>query len=251
MDQFGRLHKRSRTVDFAVDEERRSIDLAYCWWNDHLKPSNWIEFKPKEKYCENSGFVPVQYTEVIESFVSSDKKLSRKKIVDHVLEHGERGKHYAIGWLELSDLLRKYGTCRSDTEGLRPGARNYKILVSYQGPPLVFGMRHSGGVATNDLTLKKRKITLKENKAINEAKTLSKKLLPPRVVTPCDGEFGQGTATLEKKETTPEKEAKRLAAEKERAISEDEKMCRDAEERAMAACMEGYLKSCLGKFANP
>jgi hypothetical protein len=99
-------------------------DTAWRWWNDHLKASDWIRFTPKAKFCELDGFLPVQY------------KMGRdnRKAVAHVLKHGERGVHYAIGWKELYRLVKRYGELERSTT-FRPGAE-HEIMLDYEGPPL-------------------------------------------------------------------------------------------------------------------
>ena len=71
-------------------------NTAFMWWEDHLRSAGWIKFRPRE--CENVGFIPVQYTAGV----------FPRNVVRHVLKHGERGTHYAIGWWQLYEIVMSY-----------------------------------------------------------------------------------------------------------------------------------------------
>jgi hypothetical protein len=112
------------TTTTMKDQATTKENTAWRWWNDHLKPSDWIKFTPKAKFCELDGFIPFQY------------KMDRdnRKAVAHVLKHGERGVHYAIGWKELYRLVKRYGELELSTT-FRPGTK-HEIMLDYKGPPL-------------------------------------------------------------------------------------------------------------------
>jgi len=99
------------------------VNTAFCWWNDHLQPAGWILFRPSPRFCEEHGFVPVQYRQ-------------SRRTRQYVMKHGTRGIHYAVGWKELYDLVTFFGTLGKDTAGLRPGREGHRIILDFQGPPL-------------------------------------------------------------------------------------------------------------------
>ena len=93
-------------------------NTAFMWWEDHLRSAGWIKFRPRE--CENVGFIPVQYTAGV----------FPRNVVRHVLKHGERGTHYAIGWWQLYEIVMSYGE-------LAPRQNNgEQIILDYKGPRL-------------------------------------------------------------------------------------------------------------------
>ena len=132
----------------VVSDDDRLQGLASRWWADHLRSSDWLRFKPPNHYCEDYGYVPIQYVRQAKekqqqqqlqrqqqqnhsSNSKSKISSSRSYIVKHVMQHGTRGEHYAIGYMDLYNLLRKYGTfSKNDDDGLD------EILVDYNGPPL-------------------------------------------------------------------------------------------------------------------
>lgn len=113
--------------------DKKKKDYAWKWFADHLSAkssSPWTRFRPKEKYCESDGFIPFQYRLTSQS--KNKNSTSASETIKLVQAIGTRGVHYAIGWVELFDLLLKYGTVatREPVPG-RPPA-----LLNYQGPPL-------------------------------------------------------------------------------------------------------------------
>ena len=138
----------------VLSDDDRLQGLASRWWTDHLRPSDWLRFKPPHHYCEDYGYVPIQYVRQAKEKQqqlqlqkqqqqqqqlqhshsgNSKSKISSSKsyVVKHVMQHGTRGEHYAIGYMDLYNLLRKYGTfSKNDDDGLD------EILVDYNGPPL-------------------------------------------------------------------------------------------------------------------
>ena len=92
--------------------EKEIESIASYYWDSHLRPAGWTRFQPK---LSDFGFIPFQYQE---------KKESVRKI-------GEKGLHYAEGFLELYEMIRKYGKF----EGKSPDS-GYPMMENYLGPPL-------------------------------------------------------------------------------------------------------------------
>jgi hypothetical protein len=96
------------TLNTPADKKKEQ-DSRF-WWTCHLIPSKWETFSPSAAYCQDWGFVPVQY-------------LSQYKI-EQVKKFGTRGIHFAIGWIELYDLLRANATFDGED-----------FIITYNGPP--------------------------------------------------------------------------------------------------------------------
>ncbi len=119
----------ARPIPRIRTAEEYQIDMACRWWNDHLKPTcrrdGWIKFRLV--HGVDWGFIPAQY---IKGLVNPSSPKTINLVVNHVLLHGQRGTHYAIGWQELYHLLRRFG--RNDN--LQPGDAH--PTLSYHGPSL-------------------------------------------------------------------------------------------------------------------
>lgn len=116
------------------DSAQFQIDMACRWWNDFLKPTprrkGWLQFRPPQ--CMDWGFIPEQYVkDVVDPSSSNDCSL----LINHVLRHGIRGVHYAIGWQELYQLLRRFG--RIDDRQQRKNDTAF-TKINYKGPTLPF-----------------------------------------------------------------------------------------------------------------
>jgi hypothetical protein len=142
----GNAGRRSRPVrgnpdasQLHVDSETEYANMSWKWWHGQLKPSGWIRFTPEEKYCEQHGFIPVQYTTGI---WSKENKNKPRKVMKYVMQHGQRGIHYAIGWLELYRLVKKFASLELCDETY-PGTW-HELIMDYKGPPLL-------GVSTDSL----------------------------------------------------------------------------------------------------
>lgn len=117
------------------------------YWKEFLKPAGWELLRPK---LYDWGFLPVQY-----------KHVGRKD----VLKNGRRGVHYAEGWEDLYEMIRKFGIFDGVTDD------GFPFLKSYKGPTLKPNNRESkwiggGGGGTNDSSRKglKKMETLEQEK---------------------------------------------------------------------------------------
>jgi hypothetical protein len=214
----------------TVDEFK--IDRAYKWWNDHLKVTakrkcGWLEFRPAVKYIENSGFIPLQYVQdLIEDTeydsVSSLSAASKKRITNRVLANGTRGVHYAMGWLELYDLVHRFGQTRPDDHNLRPGDPHHEIIISYNGPPLLTTNPGDDSGPPKQILSPSRRTNRWGPPVHNSADSST--------VDPAKGK-GKG-----KRKRPQETEEERLARE-------DEEFCRAQEERCNRMVMIGFWES--------
>jgi hypothetical protein len=211
-----------------MDDDPKSIDMAYRWWNDHLKPSGWVRFTPKKQFCNFCGFIPVQYT----------AGMMNRKAVAHVLKHGKRGKHYAIGWMDLYYLVKAFGELGLDNGTWRPGMRRNQIILDYEGPPL------------EELTEQQQEPSRQRDHRTNSSKNNTN--IQSKSPTPA----GRSGGSLRKECASTDKKTRELSDDKENdtdaerraIIAEDEKMCSEAERIAIAAFMEGYLEvACHGR----
>jgi hypothetical protein len=138
-----KIHMRETLFD------AQKQNYAWQWWKNQLAKGEtpWIRFRPKEKYCANEGFIPYQYRAMIP--VEKPTIRYNRVIQKQVLKHGYRGVHYAMGWLELFDLIATFGiisteSTSADSLSGRPPAlldteslsKRPPILLDYKGPPL-------------------------------------------------------------------------------------------------------------------
>jgi hypothetical protein len=219
-----RVPDASKDYSDTMDDDSKRANMAYRWWNDHLKRSHWIHFTPKKQYCNLSGFIPVQYATGMEN----------RKSVAHVLKHGKRGKHYAIGWVDLYYLVKTFGELGSDNGTWRPGMHRHQIILDYEGPPLQ-------ELAEQQQEPSRQRNRTKKNSSQN------KKSIQNNAPAPPSGRSSGSTAN--KKRSVSDDKENDTDAERQ-AIAEDEKMCAEAERQAIAAFMEGYLEACHGRSSS-
>jgi len=94
---------------------QESISLASKYWSNHLSHSGWRTFHPK---IENVGFIPAQYLD----------EDTRPK---DVRKRGRRGVHYAEGYVDLYEMICKYGMFDFPLDD-----NGHPIMTEYKGPDL-------------------------------------------------------------------------------------------------------------------
>ena len=110
--------------------------MANKWWYNQLKPSGWTYSIPPTHSNATCVFIPVQYRFDVESNRYRGRQSSQTR--NHYLfmkEHGKAGVHYAVGWLQLFHMVRKYASFSISKHKLAPGLPHYEI-EDYEGPPL-------------------------------------------------------------------------------------------------------------------
>ena len=126
----------------TVMTNKRRENIAYMWWNSHLRPgrSDWLQFKPPSTYksicgqiCD-FGFIPVQYKTACPQKKDETKDKYSRRFKKYVLKNGTQGVHYAIGWVGLYDLVVKYGVISKEPPRYEKHAHS---ILSYNGPHLV------------------------------------------------------------------------------------------------------------------
>lgn len=229
-----RQQNASRRIN-GRDLGELKTDMAYKWWNDHLRITKnrkvgWIEFRPAAKLIENSGFIPVQYVHDLlqhdssSGSVSSLSSASTKQVTLHVLKHGKRGIHYAIGWTELYDLVRRFGKTRKDDHYLRPGDPHHEIIVDYKGPPL-FHSTESKNTGLPKQVLSPSRSLQPNNRIIEEKKPLQSRAVVAATRDPAPSR------------------KRALETEEERLRREDEEFCLAQEARCNRMIMIGFWES--------
>jgi hypothetical protein len=116
-------------------EDDAKTKQSWTWFNRQLKPSGWVKFTPSDKYCVDRGFIPVQYCDVYQQSLSPvnveakpnplKKRFNSRRFTSFVMKNGERGVHYALGYMELYELIKDYGVV--DELG---------VIQDYVGPAL-------------------------------------------------------------------------------------------------------------------
>ena len=106
-------------------------NAAWNWWIHQLKPSGWIKFV--YKIVGDDAFIPVQYSVQTTNGKKNEMTTNKLATQKQVLKYGQRGIHYAVGWLELYNMIQLYGKLQpsADTKG-----KLKHIIMDYKGPPL-------------------------------------------------------------------------------------------------------------------
>lgn len=117
----------------TVMTNKRRENIAYMWWNSHLRPgrSGWLQFK--DTICD-FGFIPVQYKAACPQREGETNHGYSLRFRKYILEHGTQGVHYALGWVGLYELVVKYGVISIEPPRHEKHAHS---ILSYNGPPLV------------------------------------------------------------------------------------------------------------------
>jgi hypothetical protein len=93
--------------------------IASYWWKFYLKPEGW-------KMCYNGSpwsFFPDQY--IRQGFK-----------VTEVKKKGRPGEHYADSYVQLYEMVRKFGSFQHDNNGNVMAEDGIPILLNYKGPDL-------------------------------------------------------------------------------------------------------------------
>jgi hypothetical protein len=107
------LLRRMPTLSPASTLPKEQVEnIASMYWKEFLRPAGWLLFNPK---LSDWGFVPVQY-----------KHIGAK----NVRKRGQRGVHFAEGWVDLYEMIRKFGCFDGTTDD------GFPFLTSYKGPNL-------------------------------------------------------------------------------------------------------------------
>jgi hypothetical protein len=152
-------------LEETLSEEQKK-NYAWEWFNNHLAKGEtpWIRFRPKEIYCANEGFIPYQYRAMLP--VEEATNTWNRVIQRQVLKHGYRGIHYAMGWLELFELIASFGIISTESLPGRP-----PTLLDYKGPPLNFSSNVSNNACNNKQTAGVRRTKTNQNKGKGRLKS--------------------------------------------------------------------------------